>query len=130
MSDQCVPTLRRRFLEDTWIKRLQPKTQTMYLRAMRDFTRFPGHSPHLATPDELRVSQLDMKNEGVGATTCENRLTVRSVFFATTGQHPKMKRYISISVPPMKAMSKQKTRRVFTHPPRRPRAVAHQLSQP
>ncbi len=40
MSNQYVPALRRRFLEDMRIKGLQPKTQTMYLRAMRDFTRF------------------------------------------------------------------------------------------
>ncbi|WP_174235096.1 phage integrase N-terminal SAM-like domain-containing protein, partial [Ruegeria sp. EL01] len=45
MTDQYVPALRQRFLEDMRIKGLQPKTQTMYLRAMRDFTRFLGHSP-------------------------------------------------------------------------------------
>ena len=45
MTDQHVPKLRQRFLEDMRIKGLQPKTQTMYLRAMRDFTRFLGHSP-------------------------------------------------------------------------------------
>ena len=40
MSEHYIPPLRRRFLEDMRIKGLQPKTQTMYLRAMRDFTRF------------------------------------------------------------------------------------------
>ncbi len=45
MSDQYVPALRRRFLEDMRIRGLLPKTQTMYLRAMRAFTRFLGHSP-------------------------------------------------------------------------------------
>ncbi|WP_174235092.1 phage integrase N-terminal SAM-like domain-containing protein, partial [Ruegeria sp. EL01] len=54
MTDQYVPALRQRFLEDMRIKGLQPKTQTMYLRAMRDFTRFLGHSPDTATPEELR----------------------------------------------------------------------------
>ena len=38
MSEHYIPPLRRRFLEDMRIKGLQPKTQTMYLRAMRDFT--------------------------------------------------------------------------------------------
>ena len=42
MTDQYVPALRQRFLEDMQIKGLQPKTQTMYLRGMRDFTRFLG----------------------------------------------------------------------------------------
>jgi hypothetical protein len=47
MTDPYVPALRRRFLEDMRIKGLLPKTQTqtMYLRAMREFTRFLGHSP-------------------------------------------------------------------------------------
>ena len=38
MSEQYVSALRRRFLEDMRIKGLLPKTQTMYLRAMRVYT--------------------------------------------------------------------------------------------
>lgn len=78
MTDQYVPKLRQRFLEDMRIKGLQPKTQTMYLRAMRDFTQFLGHAPDSATPEELRAFQLDMKERGVGAPTFNNRLTVLS----------------------------------------------------
>ena len=47
MSDQYVPALRQRFLEDMQIKGLQPKTQTMYLRGMREFTRFLGWGTRL-----------------------------------------------------------------------------------
>ena len=54
MTDQYVPKLRQRFLEDMRIKGLQPKTQTMYLRAMREFTRYLGHAPDSATPEELQ----------------------------------------------------------------------------
>ncbi|WP_227272555.1 site-specific integrase [Roseobacter weihaiensis] len=84
MSDQYVPALRQRFLEDMRIKGLQPKTQTMYLRAMRGFTRFIGHAPDAATPEELRAFQLDMQERGVGAPAFNNRLTVLSFFFAMT----------------------------------------------
>jgi integrase/recombinase XerD len=94
MSNQYVPALRRRFLEDMRIKGLQPKTQTMYLRAMREFTRFLGHSPDSATPEELRAYQLNMKERGVGAPTFNNRLTVLSFFFATTCPRPQMKRHM------------------------------------
>ena len=38
--------------------------QTMYLRAMRDFTRFLGRSPDTATPEDLRAFQLDMSEKG------------------------------------------------------------------
>ena len=91
MSDQYVPALRQRFLEDMQIKGLQPKTQTMYLRGMRDFTRFLGHAPDSATPEELRAFQLDMKERGVGALTFNNRLTVLSFFYAATCPRPEMK---------------------------------------
>jgi len=94
MSEQHIPPLRRRFLEDMRIKGLQPKTQTMYLRAMRDFTGFLVHSPDSATPEELRAFQLDMKEKGVGAPTFNNRLTVLSFFYATTCPRPEMKRHM------------------------------------
>jgi len=94
MSNQNIPALRRRFLEDMRIKGLQPKTQTMYLRAMREFTRFLKHSPDSATPEELRAYQLDMKERGVGAPTFNSRLTVLSFFFATTCPRPQMKRHM------------------------------------
>tara|TARA_R110002074_G_C12416885_1_gene655551 strand:+ start:46 stop:810 length:765 start_codon:yes stop_codon:yes gene_type:complete len=76
------------------IKGLQPKTQTMYLRGMRDFTRFLGHAPDSATPEELRAFQLDMKERGVGAPTFNNRLTVLSFFYANTCPRPEMKRHM------------------------------------
>jgi site-specific recombinase XerD len=94
MSDNQVPALRQRFLDDMRIKGLLPKTQTMYLRAMREFTRFLGHSPDTTTPEELRAFQLDMKERGVGAPTFNNRLTVLSFFFATTCPRPEMKRHM------------------------------------
>ncbi|MEM8730105.1 MAG: phage integrase N-terminal SAM-like domain-containing protein [Pseudomonadota bacterium] len=94
MSDQCVPALRKRCLEDMRIKGLLPKTQTMYLRAMCEFTRFPGHAPDTATPEALRTFQLDMKERGVGASTCNNRLTVLSFFFATTCPRRERKRHM------------------------------------
>ena len=94
MSDHYVPALRQRFLEDMQIKGLQPKTQTMYLRGMRDFTGFLGHSPDAATTEELRAFQLDMKERGIGAPTFNNRLTVLSFFFAMTSPRPEMKRHM------------------------------------
>jgi len=87
MADHYVPKLRQRFLEDMRIKGLQPKTQTMYLRAMRDFTQFLWHAPDSATPEELRAFQLDIKERGVGAPTFNNRLTVLSFFYASSGAH-------------------------------------------
>jgi len=94
MSDQHVPALRRRFLEDMRIKGLQPKTQTMYLRAMRDFTQFLGRSPDTATPEDLRAFQLDMSEKGTGSATFNNRLSVLGFFFSVTCAREEMKRHM------------------------------------
>jgi integrase/recombinase XerD len=94
VADQYVTALRRRFLEDMQIKGLQPKTQTMYLRGMWDFTRFLGRSPDTATPEDLRAFQLNLKERGVGAPTFNNRLTVLSVFIAATCPLPEMKTHM------------------------------------
>ena len=94
MSGQYVPALRRRFLEGMRIKGLLPKTQTMYLRAMREFTKYLGHSPDTAMPKELRSVQLNMKEKAVSAPTFNNRLTVLSFFYATTCPRPEMKRHM------------------------------------
>jgi len=94
MSDQYVPALRERFLEYMQIKRFQLKTQTMYLRGMRDFTRFLVHTPDSTTREDLRALQTDMQERGVGAPTFNNRLTVLSFFFSATCPRPEMKRHM------------------------------------
>jgi hypothetical protein len=74
MSDQYVLALHQRFLRDMQIRGLLPKTQTIYLRAMRDFTRLLGRSPNSATSEELRAFYHDMKESCAGAPTFNNRL--------------------------------------------------------
>ncbi len=94
MPEQSIPAIRQRFLEDMRVKGLSPKTQTMYLRAMRDFTRFIGRSPDTASPEDLRSFQLDMADKGIGAPTFNNRLSVLSFFFSVTCAREGMKKYM------------------------------------
>ena len=47
MTDTPVSPLRRRMIEDMTIRRLAPKTQASYIRAVRNFTAFLGRSPDL-----------------------------------------------------------------------------------
>lgn len=94
MSSEHVPALRLRFLEDMRIKGLRPITQKMYLRSVREFARFLGRSPDLATPEELRAFQLDMTNKGTGAPTFNHRLTALGFFFSVTCDRSEMKRYL------------------------------------
>ena len=66
----------------------------MYLRAMRDFTRFLGRSPDTATPEDLRAFQLDMSEKGTGSATFNNRLSVLGFFFSVTCAREEMKRHM------------------------------------
>ena len=58
MTDQAISPLRRRMIEDMTIRKLAPKTQASYIRAVRNFTIFLGRSPDQASAEDLRRYQL------------------------------------------------------------------------
>ncbi len=58
-SISTVSPLRQRMVEDMRMRKLAPKTQTAYIRAVRKFAKFLGHSPDTATDEDLRRFQLD-----------------------------------------------------------------------
>ena len=44
-SDKSISPLRRRMIEDMTVRSFTPKTQTGYIRAVKNFTAFFGRSP-------------------------------------------------------------------------------------
>ena len=54
MTDKAISPLRRRMIEDMTIRKLAPKTQASYIRAVRNFTVFLGRSPDQASAEDLR----------------------------------------------------------------------------
>ena len=65
MTDKAISPLRRRMIEDMTVRRLAPKTQVSYIRAVRDFTVFLGRSPAQASAEDLRRYQLHLASSGV-----------------------------------------------------------------
>ena len=53
-----VSPLRQRMIDDMRMRKLCDKTQTGYLRAVRQFAKYLGRSPDTATVEELRNYQL------------------------------------------------------------------------
>jgi integrase/recombinase XerD len=53
-----ISPLRQRMLDDLRMRKLNPKTQSAYIRAVRNFTKYLGRSPDTATVDDLRNYQL------------------------------------------------------------------------
>ena len=87
-STKSVSPLRQRMLDDMTMRKLNPKTQAGYLRAVKNFTRFFGQSPDLAKPEDLRSFQLQMIEKGVSSTTLNATITGLKFFFGVTLDRP------------------------------------------
>nr|WP_269429779.1 phage integrase N-terminal SAM-like domain-containing protein [Thauera sp. SWB20] len=51
-------------LDDMRMRRLNPKTQSAYIRAVCRFTRHLGRAPDTATVEDLRINQLHLVDTG------------------------------------------------------------------
>jgi len=73
---------------DMTLRKLQAKTQAAYIRAVKNFTRFFGRSPDLASAEDLRSYQLHMVEQGVSSTTLNATITGLKFFFGVTLDRP------------------------------------------
>ena len=83
-STQSISPLRQRMIDDMRMRKLAPKTQNGYVRAVREFARFLGRSPDSASGEDLRRYQLHLVDQGVSAITINATLTSLKFFFETT----------------------------------------------
>ena len=81
---QSISPLRQRMIEDMNMRKLSPKTQSSYLRAVKNLSRYLKHSPHSATAEELRQFQLHMAQTGVSRITMNATITGLKFLFETT----------------------------------------------
>ena len=81
---QPISPLRQRMIEDMRIRKLAPKTQSGYIRAVKKLSDFMGHSPHTATAEDLRQFQLDLTDKGTSRITINATITALRFFFDVT----------------------------------------------
>ena len=62
-APQAVTPLRQSMLEDMRMRKLSPKTQSRYIRAVRRLAKYPGRSPDTASVEELRNYAQLRRNE-------------------------------------------------------------------
>ena len=79
--DQPISPLRRRMIEDMTVRGFAPKTQTGYIRAVRNFTAFFGRPPDQASSEDLRRYQLHLRSIGTSATSMNAAATALRFFF-------------------------------------------------
>jgi site-specific recombinase XerD len=99
-SDPGVSPLRRRMVDDMRMRKFAPKTQSGYLRAVRQFARFLGRSPDTATVEDLRDYQLHLVDHGSSPMSLNAAISALKFFFdVTLGQPELMARMQPVRVP-------------------------------
>ena len=99
-STQTISPLRQRMLDDMRLRKLSPKTQTGYIRAVRQLAGFQGRSPDSATIEELRRYQLHLVDHGISPVSLNATLTGLKFFFEVTADRPEaMAKMHTVRVP-------------------------------
>lgn len=73
--------LRQRMIEDMRMRKLEPRTQEGYIRAVRKLTEYLKRSPDTATVEDLRNFQLHLVDTGTSPITLNATLTGLKFFF-------------------------------------------------
>lgn len=83
-STQPLSPLRQRMLEDMRMRKLEPRTQEAYIRAVRKLAAYLKRSPDAATVEDLRNFQLHLVDTGSSPMTLNATLTGLKFFFDIT----------------------------------------------
>jgi integrase/recombinase XerD len=79
-----ISPLRQRMIEDMRLRKLSEKTQSGYLRWVKDFARFLKRAPDTATAEDLRRYQLHLSDSGVSRISLNAAVTALRFFFEIT----------------------------------------------
>jgi site-specific recombinase XerD len=89
-SPEKISPLRRRMIEDMRVRKLSPKTQSTYIRAVRHLAGYLGRSPDTATDEDLRRYQLHCVDRGVSPMALNAAITGLKFFFDVTLKRPEL----------------------------------------
>ncbi|NOR19536.1 MAG: tyrosine-type recombinase/integrase [Xanthomonadales bacterium] len=101
-SNQPISPLHHRMIDDMTMRRLSPKTQTAYIRAVKKLEQYLGHTPHSASAEDLRQFQLHMATNGASSKTINATITGLRFFFEVTLDNPRVLRKMSTVYEPRK----------------------------
>src|SRR5271169_2705835 len=100
MSQAPISPLRRRMIEDMTVRGFEEKTQSDYIRHVRNFTLFLGRSPDQAQSEDLRL--VHQREQGVQPPTMNGAVAALRFFFTTTCNRPEMARHLTLVRQPQK----------------------------
>jgi site-specific recombinase XerD len=100
IATPTISPLRQRMIEDMRMRKLSDKTQTHYIRAVRQFAAFLGRSPDTASTEDLRRYQLHLVDHGISPTSLNAAISGLKFFFEITlSDADRMARMRPVSVP-------------------------------
>jgi len=83
-SPRAISPLRQRMIDDMRMRKLAEKTQSHYIRAVRQFAGFLGRSPDTASVEDLRRYQLHLVDRGTSPVSLNAAITGLKFFFEVT----------------------------------------------
>jgi len=89
-------------IEDMTVRGFGEKTQSDYIRHVKNFTIFLGRSPDTAEGEDLRTFQLHQREQGVQPPTMNGAVAALRFFFTTTCDRPEMARHLRLVRQPQK----------------------------
>ena len=89
-SAKSISPLRRRMIEDMTVRGFGEKTQSDYIRHVKNFTIFLGRSPAGATSEDLRKFQLHQRESRVQPPTMNSATAALRFFFTFVCDRPEM----------------------------------------
>ena len=83
-SPHPISPLRQRMIDDMRMRKLSPKTQSGYIRAVRQFSAYLGRSPDTASTEDLRNYQLHLVDHGISSVSLNAASSGLKFFFGIT----------------------------------------------
>jgi len=90
----AVSPLRQRMIDDMCMRKLAPKTQTHYIRAVKRLARFLGRSPETVSGDDLRRFQLHLVQIGMSPISINATIIGVRFFLENTLERPELVRKV------------------------------------
>src|SRR5208283_1787391 len=103
MLDKPISPLRQRMIDDMTARRFKEKVQKDYVRHVRRFAAFLGRSPDTATSEDVRLFQLHMAKQQIGAPTINAAIAALRFLFNVTLERPDLARRLTTVHEPRKA---------------------------
>jgi integrase/recombinase XerD len=100
VTDECISPLRRRMIEDMTVRNFVAKTQTDYIRRVKNFAVFLGRSPDTATREDVRRHLLHLASSRAGAGTVNGACSALRFFFDVTLDRADIVRHLPIAREP------------------------------